>query len=97
MTNRIKPVETTDRYGNVTLAYDIWKIDPEGQVQAVCVSRTLTGYETKIIFRNPINAWSAEIPQGQWGPGLSTLCGKLDEFGCLRFEIAEPPRRLRNP
>jgi hypothetical protein len=42
-------------------------------------------------------AWSAEIPEGQCGPGLSTLCGKLDEFGCPRFEIAEPPRRFRGP
>jgi hypothetical protein len=52
----IEPIETRDKYGNVTLAYDVWKIDPKGQVQTVCVSRILWGYQTMIIFRHPINA-----------------------------------------
>jgi hypothetical protein len=97
MTNtqyKIEPTETADKFGNVTLAYDVWKVDPAGYVQTVCVCRTLTGYQAIIIFRSPINPWSVDVPEGQWGPALSTLRDKLDEFDCPYFEIAEPQRRF---
>jgi hypothetical protein len=29
--HKIEPIETTDRYGNVTLTYDVRRIDPEGE------------------------------------------------------------------
>jgi hypothetical protein len=96
MTSRsyeIEPVETKDRYGNVTLSYHVWKIDPQGQIQTVCVSRSLTGYYSMIIFRNRTNA-TIPMPDGQRGNALKTLRDKLDEFDCPYFEIAEPQRRF---